>query len=118
VDVIDRPAIVRQYRSDRAPSVGGDAEGNALMPTAAAQIATWLVGPARLSGDPVAVVSGLVERLTRAGVPLDRIRISTRVVNPLVTAWGVSWTPETGAALYTVPRAVLETSAYAGSPVD
>jgi adenylate cyclase len=88
------------------------------MPTAAAQIATWLVGPARLSGDPVAVVSGLVERLTGARVPLDRIRISMRVVNPLLTAWGVSWTPETGAELYTVPRAVLETSAYAGSPVD
>jgi adenylate cyclase len=86
--------------------------------TAATQIATWLVGPARLSGDPVAVVLGLAERLARARLPLHRIRISMRVVNPLLTAWGVSWTPETGAALYSVPRTVLETSAYARSPVQ
>ena len=64
------------------------------------------------------MVLGLAERLARARVPLHRIRISMRVVNPLLTAWGVSWTPETGAELYSVARAVLETSAYARSSVQ
>jgi adenylate cyclase len=88
------------------------------MTAVAEQIATWLIGPARLSGDPVVVVSGLVKRLARARIPLDRIRIGMRVVNPLLQAWGVSWTPETGAELYTIARTVLETSAYVGSPVQ
>jgi adenylate cyclase len=88
------------------------------MTSPAERIAMWLVGPARLSGDPVAVASGLVARLTRAGVPVDRLRISMRVVNPLLSAWGVVWTPEGGAELHTVERAFVETGAFIGSPIQ
>jgi len=81
-------------------------------------LASWLIGPARLSGDPFVVASGLVARLTEIGVPLHRLRIAMRVDNPLLSAWGISWTPETGTEIYTVPRALLDTSAYLGSPVQ
>jgi adenylate cyclase len=82
------------------------------------ELAAWLVGPARLSGDPIALASGLVDRLRTLGVPLDRLRVGVRVANPLLGAWGVSWTPETGAEIYTVERRLLDTSVYAGSPVQ
>jgi adenylate cyclase len=47
-------------------------------------LAAWLIGPARLSGDAVAVTSGFAERLISVGVPLHRLRIAMRVDNPLL----------------------------------
>jgi adenylate cyclase len=80
------------------------------------ELAAWLIGPARLSGDAVAVTSGLAQWLTAMGVPLHRLRIGMRVDNPLLTAWGIIWTPERAAEIFTIPHAVLDTSAYIGSP--
>lgn len=57
------------------------------------ELAAWLIGPVRLSGDPVTVTSGLAERLTGMGVPLHRLRIAMRVDNPPLTAWGIVWVP-------------------------
>ena len=85
---------------------------------AAAEVAEWLIGPGRLSGDATVVASGLAERLRTLGIPLHRLRMAMRVDNPLLSAWGISWTPETGASVYTVSQALLDTSAYAGSPVQ
>jgi hypothetical protein len=53
------------------------------------ELAAWLIGPARLSGDAAAVTSGFAQRLTTIGVPLHRLRIAMRVDNPLLTAWGM-----------------------------
>ena len=84
----------------------------------AEELAAWLIGPARLSGDAVAVTSGLAQRLTALGVPLHRLRIAMRVDNPLLTAWGIIWAPETAAEMFTLSRALLETSTYLGSPAQ
>lgn len=84
----------------------------------AEELAAWLIGPARLSGDAIAVTSGLAQRLTALGVPLHRLRIAMRVNNPLLSAWGTSWTPETAAEIYTFSRTLLDTSTYLGSPVQ
>lgn len=89
-----------------------------MPPGEAEEIARWLVGPARLSGDAAFVASGFVERLVALGVPLHRLRMGMRVDNPLLSGWGIGWTPDTGSEIYTISQAVLETSAYAGSPVQ
>ena len=57
------------------------------------ELAAWLIGPGRLSGDAVAVTSGFAERLISVGVPLHRLRFAMRVDNPLLTAWGIIWAP-------------------------
>ena len=80
------------------------------------ELAAWLIGPARLSGDAVAVTSGFAQRLTAIGVPVHRLRIAMRVDNPLLTAWGIIWAPETAAEIYTVSQALRDTSTYVGSP--
>jgi adenylate cyclase len=85
---------------------------------AEAQITNWLIGPARRSCTPVEIVNGLVERLTGAGVPLWRVRIAQQVANPLIGAWGVVWKRSGGTELYTVPRGVLQTNAFYGSPFE
>lgn len=83
-----------------------------------ARIAGWLIGPARLSCTPVEIITGLVEQLDEAGIVLWRVRIGQQLANPLIGAWGVVWTRNGGAELYTVPRGVLQTNAYYGSPVE
>jgi adenylate cyclase len=76
------------------------------------ELATWLIGPGRLTGDAVAVTSGFAQRLTAMGVPLHRLRIGMRVDNPLLNAWGIVWEPETAAEIFTIPHAYLDTSTY------
>lgn len=83
-----------------------------------AQITSWLIGPARRSCTPAEIVNGLVERLVAAGIPLWRVRIAQQVANPLIGAWGIMWTRSDGAEFYTVPRSVLQTNAFHGSPFE
>ena len=80
------------------------------------QLAAWLIGPGRLSGDAVALTSGFAEQLIATGVPLHRLRIAMRVDNPLLTAWGIIWAPETAAELFTISQALRESPTYFGSP--
>jgi adenylate cyclase len=79
---------------------------------------TWLVGTARVALSPVEIVAQTCERLVAAGIPLWRVRVGQRLINPLIGAWGVIWMRETGAEEYTVPRSVLATSAFTGSPFE
>ncbi|NGO54344.1 adenylate/guanylate cyclase domain-containing protein [Mesorhizobium camelthorni] len=83
-----------------------------------AEIAFWLIGPARQHGTPEGIVGGLAERLVDAGIPLRRVRIGQSVANPLISAWGVIWTSGGGAERYTVPRGMLATDSYRGSPFE
>jgi adenylate cyclase len=81
-------------------------------------ITAWLVGPARQRCSPEEIVSGLADRLTEAGVPIWRMRIGQRVSNPLISAWGTVWTKGKGAERYSVPRTMLSTTSYIGSPFE
>ncbi len=60
------------------------------------EVATWLVGTARVALHPVEIVAQTCERLVAAGIPLWRVRIGQRLINPLIGAWGVIWRRETG----------------------
>ncbi|PVE20366.1 adenylate/guanylate cyclase domain-containing protein [Microvirga sp. KLBC 81] len=81
-------------------------------------LASWLVGPARVTLTPVEIVTEICERLVRAGIPLWRVRVGQRLANPLIGAWGIIWVRGTGAEEYTVPRSVLATDSYTGSPFE
>ncbi|WP_205772468.1 hypothetical protein [Microvirga calopogonii] len=82
------------------------------------ECATWLVDTARVALPPVEIVAQTCERLVGAGIPLWRVRVGQRLINPLIGAWGVIWKREMGAEEYTVPRSVLATSAFTGSPFE
>ncbi|MDQ6436903.1 adenylate/guanylate cyclase domain-containing protein [Mesorhizobium sp. LHD-90] len=88
------------------------------VPRLVAEITAWLIGPARKAGQPKEIVAGLIDRLVAAGVPLWRVRIGQRVANPMIGAWGVIWTRDGGAESYTVPRSMLATDSYRGSPFE
>ena len=83
-----------------------------------ADIVNWLIGPARQKASPEQIVAGLSERLVDAGVPLLRVRIGQQVANPLISAWGVIWNRDGGPESYTVPRGMLATGSYKGSPFE
>ncbi len=77
----------------------------------------WLISDGRLLGDARLIVKGYCEGLTALGVPLARARIAQNYSNPLLSAWGIIWTPEE-TRRYTVPTTVLSTSAWHGSPFE
>ncbi len=79
------------------------------------ELSEWLIGEGRLLSDGVAIGEGYACRLVAAGVPLARVRIGQRLANPLLSAWGVIWTPG-GTTEYSIARATLETGAWEGSP--
>ena len=83
-----------------------------------ASITAWLIGPARRELAPEDIVTGLANRLIDAGVPMWRMRIGQRVANPMIGAWGVAWTRENGSELYTIPRGMLATASFHGSPFE
>jgi adenylate cyclase len=83
----------------------------------AAKISLWLITEARVSLDPVALVTGFCERLIGQGVPLWRLRAGQRLANPLAAAWGVIWRRGDAAAdEYLIPHTMLTTDSYHGSP--
>jgi adenylate cyclase len=81
-------------------------------------LASWLAGPARVSLTPVEIVAQTCERLVHGGIPLWRVRLGQRLANPLIGAWGIIWVRGAGAEEYTIPRTVLATSSYTGSPFE
>ena len=82
------------------------------------ELTTWLVGPARIALAPAEIVSETCEKLVAVGIPLWRVRVGQRLANPLIGAWGVIWVRGSGAEEYTVPRTVLATDSYTGSPFE
>lgn len=77
----------------------------------------WLIGTGRQLGDPVQIVEGYCTRLRALGVPLSRVRVGQSYANPLLSAWGIVWTPEK-TQRYNVPVDVLATAAWKGSPFE
>jgi adenylate cyclase len=82
------------------------------------ELGKWLVGPARVALAPSEIVARYCVRLVAAGIPLWRVRVGQRLLNPLIGAWGVIWVHGSGAEEYTVPRTVLATGSYTGSPFE
>jgi adenylate cyclase len=83
-----------------------------------AGIVDWLIGPARQKAAPEEIVGGLAERLVDAGIPVLRVRMGQSVANPLISAWGVIWSRDSGPEGYTIPRGMLATGSYKGSPFE
>lgn len=81
------------------------------------ELTHWLISDGRLLGDPVAIVRGYCAGLLALGVPLARVRVAQQYSNPILSAWGIIWTPET-TERYTVEATVLDTSAWKGSPFE
>ena len=81
-------------------------------------VADWLVAEGRLLTDPVALVDAFCRRLIAAGVPLQRVRIGQSITHPLLSAWGVVWTPDKGGESYVIDRKVLATATFVGSPFE
>ncbi len=77
----------------------------------------WLIGTGRQLGDPVQIVEGCCTRLRDLGVPLSRVRVGQSYANPLLSAWGIVWTPQ-GTQRYSVSTDVLATTAWQGSPFE
>lgn len=78
---------------------------------------TWLISQGRMLGDETQIVSRYCAGLQELGIPLSRVRIGQNYSNPLISAWGIIWTPE-GSRKYLVPNTIRVSSAWHGSPFE
>ncbi|SEC20876.1 adenylate cyclase [Rhizobiales bacterium GAS188] len=53
----------------------------------------WLLKEGRYTTRIGALIAGLGNTLVDGGAPLNRLRISTRILHPLVAAWSAHWRP-------------------------
>lgn len=79
------------------------------------ELNNWLISQGRMLGDETEIVLRYCEGLQQLGVPLSRVRIGQNYSNPLLSAWGIIWTPD-GTRKYNVPNSVRVSSAWHGSP--
>ncbi|MBO9398854.1 adenylate/guanylate cyclase domain-containing protein [Shimia sp. R9_2] len=85
--------------------------------TGADRLNHWLISEGRLLGDEAQIVKAYCEGLVKLGVPLSRARIAQNYASPLLSAWGIIWSPK-ATKRYTVPAAVLATGSWRGSPFE
>ncbi|WP_170479883.1 adenylate/guanylate cyclase domain-containing protein [Ruegeria arenilitoris] len=81
------------------------------------ELINWLNSVGRILGDETLVVSHYCSALRELGVPLSRVRIGQNYSNPLISAWGIIWTPK-GTQKYTVPITIRHSGAWHGSPFE
>ncbi|GAB5436366.1 hypothetical protein [Falsiruegeria mediterranea] len=77
----------------------------------------WLISDGRLLGDEIAIVRGYCQALVDMGVPLARVRVAQQYSNPILSAWGIIWTPQ-NTEKHVVPSTIQDTSAWKGSPFE
>ncbi len=79
-------------------------------------IADWLLGTALRQGDGDTLIAGLAERLTAAGIAIDRIFIAVDALHTDYAGIGRSWTREDGPRMRYFPHGEQRTGVYLASP--
>ncbi|MDZ4737972.1 MAG: adenylate/guanylate cyclase domain-containing protein [Rhodospirillaceae bacterium] len=79
----------------------------------------WLLEEGRFLTDLGALTHALGERLLATGAPVSRMRISVRILHPLITALWAVWEPG-GAPTepMRVPHGLEQRASYIGSPLE
>ncbi|MEX0808822.1 MAG: adenylate/guanylate cyclase domain-containing protein [Dongiaceae bacterium] len=92
---------------------------NAAPPWSVDPVVAWLIDEGRFFTALATLTTGLGERLVLAGAPLSRLRISVRILHPLITALSAVWEPG-GAPTEPVhvPHGLEQRASYIGSPLE
>src|SRR6476646_7034709 len=81
------------------------------------EIADWLIDGARSAPLPQQVLAQLSERLVACGIPLWRVAVYVRTLNPQVMGRRFSWRPGAEIDESEAPFGLLETAEFLNSPV-
>ncbi|MEM9435391.1 MAG: adenylate/guanylate cyclase domain-containing protein, partial [Pseudomonadota bacterium] len=83
----------------------------------ALEVSQWLLRTGRMAGDDSDIINAYAGAMLDAGVPITRMNIALRFANPLLAAVAIIWTPEKTQSR-PIPRTMLSSSAYRGSPFE
>ncbi|WP_207062229.1 adenylate/guanylate cyclase domain-containing protein [Motiliproteus sp. SC1-56] len=79
----------------------------------------WLLREGRLLPDAATLTAALGRRLLEAGLPVDRVRVSLRTLNPLVVGRAFTWWQDRDAVeVFNPPHSILDSPDYLGSPIE
>jgi adenylate cyclase len=82
-------------------------------------VVDWLLDEGRFFTELAVLTTHLGERLVTAGAPLSRLRISVRVLHPLMTALSAVWEPGGEPTQpVRVPHGLEQRASYIGSPLE
>jgi len=80
-------------------------------------LAHWLIDGAPGSSRPELIVSEMCERLTAAGVPLQRVAVFVRTLHPNIIGVTFIWRPGQAIQIERAPRTIIEDPMYLKSPL-
>jgi adenylate cyclase len=82
-------------------------------------VVSWVLAEGRLISHPSRLLEGLMQALTAAGAPLDRVSIGVGTLHPQIVSWSVRWHVKTGRVeQWLGERGVFSTDSYIGSPAQ
>ncbi|MGH7040265.1 MAG: adenylate/guanylate cyclase domain-containing protein [Stellaceae bacterium] len=79
-------------------------------------VVAWLVDGAQSAATPEQAVAELCERLVGCGVPLWRVAVLVRTLNPQLMGHRFRWQPAAPVETLEAPFGILDTAAYRNSP--
>ena len=94
--------------TDDAPGVAAEALDNLFW---------WMCDGARPSANAYQIVSGICERITAAGVPVDRFALFVYTLHPNIRGRRFSWTPSGGVEMLTADFSLFMTEEYHNNPL-
>lgn len=86
-------------------------------PTGIAELIRWLVNGAPGAPRAEIVVSEVCERMTAAGVPLERVAVFVRTLHPSIIGVSFIWRPGKPVEMHRAPRTVIDDPEYLSSPL-
>lgn len=86
-------------------------------PTGIAELIQWLVNGAPGAPRAEIVVSEVCERMTAAGVPLERVAVFVRTLHPSIIGVSFIWRPGKPVDVYRAARTIVDDPDYLSSPL-
>ncbi|MBE7637229.1 hypothetical protein GUA87_10270 [Sneathiella sp. P13V-1] len=82
-------------------------------------VRNWILKTGRLIHDPTEFIEELAEKINKAGIQIDRLRIGFQTIHPQIDIWAYIWTSEDRKAVqWGGQHGIRETSSYFGSPAE
>ena len=80
-------------------------------------VVEWVLSAALKNLTEAELLTGMIERVTQAGIEVHRINLANRVLHPIYDATGLTWRESTGVELEGFERSNTETEFWLKSPI-
>jgi adenylate cyclase len=109
----DGSMIAESSKSGSPPATDGGSASSA----ATVALIEWLVGDECHELDDAGLAAGFGRRLRAAGLPIDRLTLHLRTLNPEIFGRSVAWAPNEAVEIHDREHGIEVSPGFAGSPL-